>query len=266
MKYGADYGLDEYQVAERNQLVEDIKQGLRDFDETYGLELPLARFEHLLDPGTPSNIVLVDSKPVYDEAWVKKQRDYMFKDLLGYLAKLILRGVASSARNDDRLIGSSYAVALKLCTSHPVKHNYGFAREQDNFRLRCNTGKLGLTFEDIVGRVCDEYEQKYKTYRLWDEHALKLLAQYLFAGVWDCTVFEGGALWEELDSDGEPLSLESFIESVDDALLNLPMERLTETSFPDYSGIVFSEYVPAENMSPAQKEALYRQYVEILTP
>ncbi len=29
-------------------------------------------------------------------------------------------------------------------------------------------------FQDIVGRVFDEYEQRYKTYRLRGDHALKL--------------------------------------------------------------------------------------------
>ena len=265
MKYGADHGLDEYQIAERDQLIEDIKQGLRNFEEAYGLGLPLARFERLLEPGTPGNVVYDGRQPVYDEAWARKKRDYIVKELLDYLARLIVRNVASMGRNDDRLIGSSYAVALKLCTSHPVKNEVGFTQEEDDFRLRCNTGKLGLTFQDIVGRVCDEYEQRYKTYRLWDDHALKLLAQYLFSGVWDCTVFEEGALWAVLNSEGEPVSLDKFIEAADEALLALPLERLTEASFPDYTGIIFSEYVPAENMSPAQKEALYRQYVEILT-
>ncbi len=265
MKYGADHGLDEYQIAERDQLIEDIKQGLRNFDETYGLGLPLERFERPLEPGIPGNIVYGNRRPVHDEAWVRKKRDHVREDLLSYLAQLILRNVAAMGRNDDRLIGSSHAVALKLCSSHPVKGEFGFAREDDDFRLRCNTGKLGLTFQDIVGRVCDEYEQRYKTYRLWDDHALKLLAQYLFSGVWDCTVFEEGALWAVLNSEGEPVSLDKFIEAVDEALLNLPLERLTEASFPDYTGVIFSEYVPAQNMSPAQKEALYRQYVEILT-
>ncbi|MGE8062508.1 hypothetical protein [Pseudomonas sp. NPDC089547] len=264
MKYGADYGLDEYQIAERDQLIEDIKQGLRNFEEAYGLDLPLARFERPLEPGIPSNVVYDGRQPVYDEAWVRKKRDYIFKELLDYLAKLIVRTVATMGRNDDRLIGSSYAVALKLCTSHPVKHEVGFTQEEDGFRLRCDTGKLGLTFQDIVGRVCDEYEQKYKTYRLWDDHTLKLLAQYLFRGAWDSTVFQQGALWTQLSSEGEPVALEQFIEAVDEALLNLPMKRLTEASFPDYSGVVFSAYIPAENMSPAQKEALYRQYVDIL--
>jgi len=265
MKYGADHGLDEYQIAERDQLIEDIKQGLRNFEEAYGLGLPLARFERLLEPGTPGNVVYDGRQPVYDEAWARKKRDYIVKELLDYLARLIVRNVASMGRNDDRLIGSSYAVALKLCTSHPVKNEVGFTQEEDDFRLRCNTGKLGLTFQDIVGRVCDEYEEKYKTYRLWNDHALKLLAQYLFRGAWDSTVFQQGAVWVELSSEGEPVSLDKFIEAADEALLALPLERLTEASFPDYTGIIFSEYVPAENMSPAQKEALYRQYVEILT-
>lgn len=94
---------------------------------------------------------------------------------------------------------------------------------------------------------------------------MKLLAQYLFSGVWDCTVFEEGALWAVLNSEGEPVGLDKFIEAADEALLALPLERMTEASFPDYTGVIFSEYVPAQNMSPAQKEALYRQYVEILT-
>lgn len=264
MNSGADHGLDEYQIEQRNQLVEDIKTGLRNFDEAYELELPLARFEIPLEPGLPSNIVIVDRQPVFDEAWVMKTRDYIRKDLIGYLAKLILRNVASMGRGDERLTGSSYAVALKLCTYHPLKRRSGFAEERNEFRLDCDTGKLGLTFDQIVERVCEDYERDYKTYRLWDDRSLKLLSQFLFSGEWDSTVFDGGALWEELDSEGEPVSLEAFIESVDQTLYDLPMERFTEASFPDYSGIVFSEYVPAENMSPTQKEELYRQYVEIL--
>ena len=33
MNYGADYGLDENQIKHRNQLIDDIRTGLRNFDE-----------------------------------------------------------------------------------------------------------------------------------------------------------------------------------------------------------------------------------------
>ncbi|MCY1411870.1 hypothetical protein D9M71_272650 [compost metagenome] len=264
MNYGGDHGLEAYQIEQRNQLIDDISTGLRNFDEAYALELTLERFTRPLEPGLSSNVVIVGTQPVYDEAWVYKQRDYIRNDLINYLSKQILRGVDALDRRDYRLRGSAYAIALKLCTSHPLKQRTGFADERTNFRLDCETGRLALTFDDIVDRVSEGYEREFMTYRLWNDKSLELLAQFLFSGEWDSTVFEYGALWEELDSEGEPVSLESFIESVDQTIFDLPMEHMTEASFPDYSGIVFTEYVPAQNMSPVQKEQLYQQYVSLL--
>lgn len=264
MKYGADHGLDDIQIEQRNQLIDDIRTGLRNFNETYALELPLGQFEGPLEPGLPSNLVIVGTQPVYDEAWVYKTRDFIRNNLIDYLSKQILRRVSTLDRHDYCLRGSAYAIALKLCTTHPLKYRTGFADERSDFRLDCDTGKLALTFSDIVDRVSEGYERDHMSYRLWNEKTLELLAQFLFSGEWDSTVFEGGALWEELNSEGEPVSLESFIESVDQTIFDLPMEQLTEASFPDYSGVIFTEYVPAQNMSPAQKEQLYRRYVNLL--
>ena len=263
MNYGADYGLDENQIKQRNQLIDDIRTGLRNFDEAYALELPLERFSRPLEPGLCSNLVIVGAQPVYDESWVYKTRDYIRKDLINYLSKQILLSVKTLDRHDYRLRGSAYAIALKLCTPHPFSLRAGFGDAHTDFSFD-GADKLALKFSDIVDRVSEGYEREYMTYRLWNDKSLELLAQFLFSGEWDSTVFEGGALWEELDSEGEPVSLESFIESVDQTIFDLPMERLTEARFPDYSGIIFTEYVPAENMSPVQKGQLYQQYVNIL--
>lgn len=263
MNYGADHGLDENQIKHRNQLIDDIRTGLRNFDEAYALELPLARFSRPLEPGLCSNTVIVGAQPVYDESWVYKTRDYIRKDLINYLSKQILLSVKTLDRHDYRLRGSAYAIALKLCTPHPFSLRAGFGDAHTDFSFD-GADKLALKFSDIVDRVSEGYEREYMTYRLWNDKSLELLAQFLFSGEWDSTVFEGGALWEELDSEGEPVSLESFIESVDQTIFDLPMERLTEARFPDYSGIIFTEYVPAENMSPVQKGQLYQQYVNIL--
>lgn len=265
MKHGADHGLDDNQIDRRNQLLDAIRTGLRNFNESYALNLPLSRFEGPLDPGLPSNLTIIGKQPVYDEAWAYEARDITRNKLIDHLSTQILQRVSTLDRHDYCLRGSSHAIALKLCTTHPLKHRIGFADERSDFRLDCDTGELALTFSDIVDRVSEGYERDYMTYRLWSEKSLKLLAQFLFSGEWDSTVFPSGALWDELNSEGEPVSLESFIESVNQTILDLPMERLTETCFPDYSGILFSEYVPAENMTPAQKEQLYRQYVNILT-
>ena len=263
MNYGADHGLDENQIKHRNQLIDDIRTGLRNFDEAYALELPLERFSRPLEPGLCSNLVIVGAQPVYDESWVYKTRDYIRKDLINYLSKQILLRVSTLDRHDYRLRGSAYAIALKLCTPHPFSLRAGFGDAHTDFSFD-GADKLALKFSDIVDRVSEGYEREYMTYRLWNDKSLELLAQFLFSGEWDSTVFEGGALWEELDSEGEPVSLESFIESVDQTIFDLPMERLTEARFPDYSGIIFTEYVPAENMSPVQKGQLYQQYVNIL--
>lgn len=263
MNYGADHGLDENQIEQRNQLIDDIRTGLRNFDETYALELPLERFSGPLEPGLCSNVVIVGEQPVYDESWVYEKRDYIRKDLINYLSKQILLSVNTLDRHDYRLRGSTYAIALKLCTPHPFSLRAGFGDAHPDFSFD-GADKLALKFSDIVDRVSEGYEREYMTYRLWNDKSLELLAQFLFSGEWDSTVFEGGALWEELDSEGEPVSLESFIESVDQTIFDLPMERLTEARFPDYSGIIFTEYVPAENMSPVQKGQLYQQYVNIL--
>ena len=263
MNYGADHGLDENQIKHRNQLIDDIRTGLRNFDEAYALELPLERFSRPLEPGLCSNLVIVGAQPVYDESWVYKTRDYIRKDLINYLSKQILLRVSTLDRHDYRLRGSAYAIALKLCTPHPFSLRAGFGDAHTDFSFD-GADKLALKFSDIVDRVSEGYEREYMTYRLWNDKSLELLAQFLFSGEWDSTVFEGGALWEELDSEGEPVSLESFIESVDQTIFDLPMEQLTEASFPDYSGVIFTEYVPAQNMSPAQKEQLYRRYVNLL--
>ena len=262
MKCGADHGLDRNQIEQRNKLIDDIRTGLLNFDQIYALDLPMERFLRPLEPGLSSSVVIVGEQPVYDEMWVYKTRDYICKDLINYLAEQILQRVNSLDRHDYSLTGSAYAIALKLCTSHPFKLRTGFG--DADFRLDCDTNKLALKFSDIVDCVCEGYEREYMTYRLWNGKSLELLAQFLFSGEWDSTVFEGGALWEELDSEGEPVSLESFIESVGQTIFDLPMERLTEARFPDYSGIIFTEYVPAENMSPVQKGQLYQQYVNIL--
>lgn len=50
MKYGADHGLDDIQIEQRNQLIDDIQTGLRNFNETYALELPLGQFEGPSNP------------------------------------------------------------------------------------------------------------------------------------------------------------------------------------------------------------------------
>lgn len=263
MNYGADHGLDENQIKHRNQLIDDIRTGLRNFDEAYALELPLERFSRPLEPGLCSNLVIVGAQPVFDESWVYKTRDYIRKNLINYISKQILLSVKTLDRHDYRLRGSAYAIALKLCTPHPFSLRAGFGDVHTDFSFD-GADKLALKFSDIVDRVSEGYEREYMTYRLWNDKSLELLAQFLFSGEWDSTVFEGGALWEELDSEGEPVSLESFIESVDQSIFDLPMERLTEARFPDYSGIIFTEYVPAENMSPVQKGQLYQQYVNIL--
>lgn len=250
---GANYGLDEQQILRRDKLIEEIRAGLQNFTEAYGLELPYTF-------GAPS-----PGGRNYDESWVNKSWGYTRNLLIGYLAKLILGEVERNRLDGELFKGSSYSVALKLCTSYPFKKRRGLADENSDFRLVCETRGLGLTFEHIVERVSEEYERNYKLYRLWDDRALDLLAQYLFYGQRDCTIFTGGALWEELHSQGEPVCLNDFIEAVDQALINLPMENLTEHSFPDYTGVLFTDYVPAENMSPTQKEELYRRYVDVLS-
>lgn len=260
MLRGADYKLSENQIYDRNQMIEELKKCLHEFNKIHLLDLPLKRFESRLEPGLPDNIVM-SPPPIFDKDWLVKQRNRIREDLIKHLGKHILSKVPSMQKGRERLAGSSDAIADRLC--YFLIQN----SSESTFELGCDTSSIGLKYYEIVDFVSEEYERTYKTYRLWNDRALGLLRDYLFWTDNDCTIFEGEAIWEELTSEGEPVSLDEFIEAVDSALQDLPRDKdyFAEFLYPDDSGVDFTEYVPAENMSPAQKAKLYNIYVKSLS-
>ena len=260
MRKDADYKLSKDQICNRNQMIEELKTCLREFNKTHGLELPLNQFESRLEPGVADNIV-TSPPQIFDEGWIVKQRNKIRDDLIKHLGKHILSKVPSVQPGQKRLAGSSYAIADRL--SYFLIQN----SSESAFELGCDTSSIGLKYIEIVDFVSEEYERTYKTYRLWNDRALALLIDYLFWTDNDCTIFEGEAIWEELTSVGEPVSLDEFIEAVDSALQDLPRDKdyFAEFLYPDDSGVDFTEYVPAKNMSPAQKAKLYNIYVKSLS-
>ena len=260
MLRGADYKLSENQIYDRNQMIEELKTCLHEFNKIHLLDLPLKRFESRLEPGLPDNIVM-SPPPIFDEDWLVKQRNKIREDLIKHLGKHILSKVPTMQQGRERLAGSSNAIADRLC--YFLIQN----SSESTFELGCDTSSIGLKYYEIVDFVSEEYERTYKTYRLWNDRALGLLGDYLFWTDNDCTIFEGEAIWGELTSEGEPVSLDEFIEAVDSALQDLPRDKydFAEFLYPDDSGVDFTDYVPAENMSPAQKAKLYKKYVSSLS-
>lgn len=260
MRKDADYKLSKDQICNRNQMIEELKTCLREFNQTHRLELPINQFESRLELGMADNTV-TSPPQIFDESWVAKQRNKIRDDLIKHLGKHILSKVPSIQQGQKRLTGSSYAIADRLC--YFLIQN----SSKSGFELGCDISPLDLGYSQIVNYVSEEYERTYKTYRLWNDRALALLIDYLFWTDNDCTIFEGEAIWEELTSEGEPVSLDEFIEAVDSALQGLPRDKydFAEFLYPDDSGVDFTDYVPAENMSPAQKAKLYKKYVSSLS-
>lgn len=266
-----DYGLDELQASQRNQMISDIFHDAANLDEMYSLGVELNRIREMLKPGTPDYFVIRgDQKRVYDDAWVLSQRDSVRQYILRHISEQILSGARARAQKDfSRQAGGARSIALRYCLHHRFPNGVGFVEselDQKTWKLTCSTAALALSFSDITNYVAEDYKRKYMTYRLWDDRSLGLLKDYLFQGMRGCTIYEGAPLWSSLDDEGEPVSLEKFIAAVDEVILELPFEGLTERRFPDHSGtypngINFAEFVPAENMTQSQKDQLYQEYL-----
>ena len=270
-----DYGLDEPQISQRNQMISDIFHDVANLDEMYSLGVGLNRIREMLTPGTPDYFVINGGqKRVYDDAWVLSQRDSVRQYILRHISEQILSGARARDQNDfSRQAGGARSIALRYCLHHRFPNGVGFDfieiepdQKQETWQLTCGTSALALSFNDITNHVAEDYKRKYMTYRLWDEKSLRLLRDYLFQGMRDCTIYDGALLWSSLEGEGKPVSLDKFIAAVDKVFLELPFEDLIERRFPDHSGtyprgINFAEFVPAENMTQSQKDQLYQEYL-----
>jgi hypothetical protein len=271
-----DSGLDESEVLQRNQLIADILDYIGRLDQTYSLGLSLDGFRRMLEPGTPDYFVIRGPKRVYGCEWVRSTRDSIHQSIFRQISKEVLSGVHARARNDVCLQGSAFSIAMKLCAEHlgldklhDLEH-FGEAVHLADFgeaiHPPCDADDFVPNFYAMVEYVEDEYKRNYMTYRLWDRKSLYSLTHYLYCGPDEDTDFvDGGALWSYLYSEGEPVALDKFIEAVDSAIIALPLNNLTESLYPDdCTGINFAEYVPAENMTPSQKDLLYQRYLNTL--
>lgn len=263
MRRDADYKLSQDQIDDRNQMIGNIKVCLQNLNENYGLELPLNQLYSKLEPGLPGSLIL--SPPlIFDNSWLNKKRKLLHKDLIKYIGKHVLSKVQVMQQKGERLNGSSNAIAHKLCYSLIEKNQHYSSNRAVSFKFDNHTELLWLTFSEIISYVREEYESTYKTYRLWNEYALSFLIRYLFDSHDDYDHFADPAIWEELSYDEDPVSLNEFIRAVDQALYNLPTDddHFTEFAYPDISGVDFTDYVPAANMTEAQKDQLYNIYLE----
>ncbi|PFG54331.1 hypothetical protein ATG98_3554 [Marinobacter sp. LV10R520-4] len=197
-------------------------------------------------------------------SWFESRFSEINKSIRESIIYEIIDEVKSLPIVDPILRGSSYSICRKLLAKFFIKNckegviNDASTLEEDSLRPFDEFLYVRLNRDDIIRDLISEYEKTHMRYRLWDDESINLLIQFLVKGDYDCTIFEDGAIIDFLGD--RSVTENDFMEAVQDAILNLPISELTNTevSFPEDSdrGIIFSEYVPVENMTNEQKENL----------
>lgn len=256
MKHGVDQRLSDEEILRRDERIAATLVCIERLELHFSIGLQVELYERLLVPGIPGNIV-GGGQEVFGEAWLDKTLDYVEKLLLDDLAKVVLQDIGVRPRNDCNLRGSAWAVARRLC----LQRFAGYYRETKRYEFDCDVSALRIGLDDLIEVVQERLVNQYMTYRLWDEEALKQLEHYLYYAVPDSDIFIEGAL--STGVYGRPANVQEFLAGVNDAIADLPMRDLAECTFPDDypDQVLFSEYVPAQNMTAEQIQRLYQHYL-----
>lgn len=202
------------------------------------------------------------------DSWFESRIYEINKILRESIVHEILAEVKSLTIVDPILRGSSHSICRNLLSKFFTKNckegvtHDAYTIEESSLRPFDEFLYVRLNRNDIVRDLISKYEKNHMRYRLWDDKSINLLIQFLVKGGDDCTIFEDGAIIDFLGD--RSVTENEFMEAVQDSILSLPISELTNTefSFPVDSdrGIIFSEYVPVENMSNEQKESLLSVY------
>nr|WP_246335775.1 Hsp70 family protein [Azomonas macrocytogenes] len=260
MHHGANDWLTEEEVLRRDQRIDAAVASIKALEKRFSVNLYSCQHEESLVPGMPP-YMRSDNKHVYGEAWLDKRLDYIEKQVLGYLAKEVLKGIESRPRNDRDLKGSAWSIAKRLCIYRYTDYYYA----DEPYEFDCDVSGLHFSLHDLIYAVYDLLVNDHMTYKLWNDEALDKLNQYLHYEVYESKLFFEGALFTGVH--GRPATMTEFLEGVDEAIAKLPVLNLHECCFPDDhpEQVLFSEYVSAQHMTNEQKTRLYQKYLEVYT-
>lgn len=256
MKHSANEGISEEEVIRRDRRIAETLACIEELEQRFSIGLYPGLYENLLEPGI-SRRVIIEGKQVFGEAWLDKALNYAEKLLLDHLANEVLKGIEARSREDQDLCGSAWMIARRLCLGRYA----GYYHETERYEFDCNVSALRIGLDDVIELVQERLVERHMLYRLWDEGALEQLEQYLYYAVYDSEIFIEGAL--STGVYGRAANVQDFLAGVDEAIANLPVVDMYECRFPDNypEQILFSEYVPAPNMTAAQIERLYHSYL-----
>lgn len=273
---------------ERNAVIENVLALVDEFGQKAGLELPKFSSYFSMEPA----VIHIGKRDetIFDAAWAEGRAKQIGEQLYIKTTKKIISQLGEISSVDDALRGSSWAVAEKLTARllfgitnwSRDSHVDTLSHDGSVWELDTELGRItGFTFDGLVSRVREVYEDEYMRYRVWREEDVKTLFSFLFigTGAGGREGFENGQMEHILDEEFI-VSMGAFIRDISGSIESLWCNNCTEVEYPETREVfdvlghrwvrrdgdvscIFSEYIPVELMMDNLKAYLYDQYVEL---
>lgn len=252
---------------DRDDLITQVEEELRATFKRFSL--PLDVESYLSSINVEKNTELLSSvimipKPVFDLAEVQRKLPKIKEKIVDDLVVLIMKDIDKTNVSDKMLTGSSYAIAERL-TLKCFRTFFRNAERYFEYTIEDICGyeneSLNLRLSEVVDKVAEKYEEKYKKYMLWDEGAISAFLRYLLKGD-DSLEFPVGAMsytFYDEKSDIEYYSKEEFFDIIEDAFSDYPTnDDLYEIPFQGYN---FYDYLPVDKLDTKTQDAIYQEYL-----
>lgn len=254
---------------DRDDLITQVEAELRATFKRFSLPLNvesyLSSFNVEKNTELLSSVIMIP-EPVFDLAEVQSKLPKIKSKIVDDLVVLIMKDIDKTNISDKMLTGSSYSIAkrltLKSFRSFAIKTGRCFEYTIEEIGEYENES-LNLKLSEVVEKVAEQYEEKYKKYKLWSDGVITAFLRYLIKGD-NNLAFPVGAMCDKFydeNGDIEFYSKEAFFDIIEVAFYNYPYptnEDLYEIPFQGYN---FYDYLPVDKLDTKTQDAIYQEYL-----
>lgn len=262
-----EYNETDFNNEDRDDLIVQVEEELRATFKRFAFPLNVESYLSAINVEKNTKLlssVIIIPEPAFDFAAIQRKLPKIKEKLVDDLVALIMKDIDKTNISDKMLTGSSYAVAERLT----LKCFRTFLRNAEccfdyNIEDICGyeNASLNLRLSEVVDKVAEKYEEKYKKYKLWNDGVISAFLRYLLKGDHDSLVFPVGAMSDTFydeNSDIEYYSKEEFFDIIEDAFSVYPInDDLYEIPFQGYN---FYDYLPVDKLDVKTQDAIYQEY------
>ncbi|OLQ92972.1 hypothetical protein BIY22_00295 [Vibrio panuliri] len=271
-----DKEIDEYHL-QSDKLKQELGYQLEAFCRSINIEANINRvtqeFEHACHAYSEQPITIAADAPLLNMTikiaatqHLKTELSLAVESFLKHLAHDIVNDSVKLPRNSRIFRGSLTSVCRKMILFYSRPDVSLRDIEHFNIEHTFSCSIRELSFDNLLSQTMSYYRDNYHRYRLWDAHAISLLALFLFESREYFQPLEHQTNLSYLLADTTPVPIVRFkqlcIAYWNENGENPFVSHYTEQAFPDKNGIIFAEYVPLEHISEQCWQQLYALYLD----